>query len=117
MKNSRITADVHAAWVDMAKYFLRKGVCPASATHRDLEILANSRFRDECGAIWEQSSYVDGCPNCREKAEIAGEVLGNVKDSVYDASVDFAELKEAIDNLEFDLEEAKKRINYYLKHQ
>lgn len=117
MKNSRITADVHAAWVDMAKYFLRKGVCPASATHRDLEILANSRFCDECGAIWEQSSYVDGCPNCREKAGVAGEVLGDVKDAVHDALGDFAELKEAIDNLEFDLEEAKKTINYYLKHQ
>lgn len=117
MKNSRITADVHAAWVDMAKYFLRKGVCPASATHRDLEILANSRFCDECGAIWEQSSYADGCPNCREKAEIAGEVLGDVKDAVYDALGGLSEIADVVDGLEADLEEVKKTINHHLKYQ
>lgn len=117
MKNSRITADVHAAWVDMAKYFLRKGICPASATHRDLEILANSRFCDECGAIWEQSSYVDGCPNCREKAEIAGEVLDDVKGALYDALGGLSGITDAVEAFEANLEEVKKTINHHLKHQ
>ena len=60
---------------------------------------------------------MDGCPNCREKAEIAGEVLGDVKDAVYDALGGLSEITDAVEAFEANIEEVKKTINHHLKHQ
>lgn len=92
MKNNRITADVHFAWTEMAKNMLQSGFLPTGTTARDLEILANSRYCEECGTIWEAATY-DGCPMCRG-LDAAGK---DISDSIEDA---MNAMDEAIDALE-----------------
>lgn len=104
MKNNRITADVHFAWTEIAKYMLQSGFLPAGATARDLEILANSRYCEKCGTIWEAATY-DGCPICRGLDAVNEDVSTYIEDAM-DA------MDEAVDALECAAKAIKKGRSY-----
>lgn len=72
----------------------------AGSTARDLEILANSRYCEECGTIWEAATY-DGCPICRELDALNEDVSTYIEDAMN-------AMDEAIDALKLAAKTIKK---------
>lgn len=100
MTRTRFTFDVHAALAAMAADMVRSNNIPAGVTRRDLEILANSRYCDACGYIYEAANISDGCPICAEMDELREKSELSYFDGKDDALGELDEVKKDLDDLD-----------------